>query len=228
MPKWVWPSNTYRTFSIQISSLPPSMHQKLTGHGRFCMQNNLTPDQKLCWFKGTVVMGSFIEIIHNIQYVRVADLHSQDASVMRSHTHRWWRLTLATANLSWQRLSWRRWRGMVFGQVLSVMEFLLVAIVKLVGWEMRREYCGKQIVHSLLSLDYYSVPFLCCCNEMAINIQGSPFSRRQSVRNNFTWLQEMSSSTRNKHCNFSRTKGLNVQPIYTNSMIFTKSLIKYS
>lgn len=116
---------------------------------------------------------------------------------------------------------------MVFGQVLSVMEFLLVAIVKLVGWEMQREYCGKQIVHSLLSLDYYSVPFL-CCNEMAINIQGSPFSRRQSVGNNFTWLQEMSSSTRNTHCNSSRTKGLNVQSIYTNSTIFTKSLIKYS
>lgn len=37
----------------------------------------------------------------------------------------------------------------------------------------------------------------------------------------------MSSSTRNKHCNSSRTKGLNVQPICTNSMILTKSLIKY-
>jgi hypothetical protein len=170
MPKWVWPSNAYRTFSIQISTLPPSIHQKLTGHGTFCMQYTQTPDQKLCWFKGIVVMGSYIEIIHNIQYVRVADLHSQDASVMRSHTHRWWRLTLATANLSWQRLSWRRWRGMVFGQVLSIMEFLLVAIVKLVGWEMQREYCGKQIVHSLLTLIYYSVPFLCCRNEMAINI----------------------------------------------------------
>jgi hypothetical protein len=61
------------------------------------------------------------------------------------------------------------------------MEFLLVAIVKLVGWEMQREYCGKQIVHSLITLDYYSVPFLCYCNKMAINIQGSSFSRRQSV-----------------------------------------------
>jgi hypothetical protein len=37
----------------------------------------------------------------------------------------------------------------------------------------------------------------------------------------------MSSSTRNKHFNSSRTKGLNVQPIYTNSTILTKSLIKY-
>ena len=38
MPKWVWPSmNWYRTFFVQTSTLPPSMHQKHTEHGRCCM-----------------------------------------------------------------------------------------------------------------------------------------------------------------------------------------------
>ena len=38
MPKWVWPSmNRYRMFYVQTSTLPPSMHGKLTEHGRCCI-----------------------------------------------------------------------------------------------------------------------------------------------------------------------------------------------
>ena len=33
----------YRIFFIQTSTLTPSMHQKLTKHGKFCMQNNQLP-----------------------------------------------------------------------------------------------------------------------------------------------------------------------------------------
>ena len=41
MPKWVWPSmNWYRMFFGQTSTLPPSMHQKLSKHGRYRMKNN--------------------------------------------------------------------------------------------------------------------------------------------------------------------------------------------
>ena len=41
MLKRVSPSrNQYRMFFVQTSTLPPSMHQKLTKHGRSCMQNN--------------------------------------------------------------------------------------------------------------------------------------------------------------------------------------------
>ena len=32
--------NQNRLLFIQIHTLPPSMHQKLIGHGRCCMQNN--------------------------------------------------------------------------------------------------------------------------------------------------------------------------------------------
>ena len=41
MPKWVWPSmNWYRMFFAQTSTLPLSMHRKLTERGGCCMQNN--------------------------------------------------------------------------------------------------------------------------------------------------------------------------------------------
>jgi hypothetical protein len=32
--------NQYEVFIVQTFTLPPSMHQKLTEHGRSCMQNN--------------------------------------------------------------------------------------------------------------------------------------------------------------------------------------------
>ena len=45
MPKRVRPSmNRYRMF-VQTFTLPSSMHQKLTKHGRYCMQNNQLPIQ---------------------------------------------------------------------------------------------------------------------------------------------------------------------------------------
>ena len=59
MPKWVSPSmNWYRTFFIQTSTLSPSMHRKLTKHGRSCMQNNHLPtksfveleDNSIVWY----------------------------------------------------------------------------------------------------------------------------------------------------------------------------------
>ena len=41
MPRAVWSSmNRYGMFVIQTSTLPPSIHQKLSKHGRSCMQNN--------------------------------------------------------------------------------------------------------------------------------------------------------------------------------------------
>lgn len=41
MPKWVGPSmNQCRMFCIQISTLSPSMHHKLTNRGRLYLQNN--------------------------------------------------------------------------------------------------------------------------------------------------------------------------------------------
>jgi hypothetical protein len=35
--------NWYRMFYVQISTLPPHMHHKLTKHGRFWKQNNQLP-----------------------------------------------------------------------------------------------------------------------------------------------------------------------------------------
>ena len=35
--------NRYRMLFVQTSTLPPSMHQKLTKHGKFCKQNNQLP-----------------------------------------------------------------------------------------------------------------------------------------------------------------------------------------
>ena len=44
MLNWVRSSmKWYEMFLIQISTWPPSMHQKLTEHGRFCEQNNQLP-----------------------------------------------------------------------------------------------------------------------------------------------------------------------------------------
>jgi hypothetical protein len=35
--------NQYRMSFVQNSTLPPSMHHKLTKHGKFCKQNNQLP-----------------------------------------------------------------------------------------------------------------------------------------------------------------------------------------
>jgi hypothetical protein len=41
MPKWVWRSvNQFKMFFVQTSTLPPSMHKRLTKHGRCRMRNN--------------------------------------------------------------------------------------------------------------------------------------------------------------------------------------------
>ena len=41
IPKWVWLSmNRFRVFFVEISTLPPSMHSKLTQYGRCNLQNN--------------------------------------------------------------------------------------------------------------------------------------------------------------------------------------------
>ena len=52
MPKWVWPLiNWYRTFFIQTSALPASIHTNLPNmEGLYAKQ--LTPNQKLCWVRG--------------------------------------------------------------------------------------------------------------------------------------------------------------------------------
>ena len=50
--KMVWHSmNWYNTFFIQTFTLPPSMHQKTTEHGRSCVKQP-APNQKLCWVRG--------------------------------------------------------------------------------------------------------------------------------------------------------------------------------
>ena len=53
MPKWVWPSmNRDKMFFIQTSTIPPSMHRKLTEHGRSFFAKRSTLDRKSCWVKG--------------------------------------------------------------------------------------------------------------------------------------------------------------------------------
>ena len=43
--------NQWRMFFVQSSTLPPSMHCKLTEHGRCCMQNNHNPTKGLTEIK---------------------------------------------------------------------------------------------------------------------------------------------------------------------------------
>ena len=38
--------NQYRMFFVQTSTLPPSMHQKISEHGKYCLQNNQLSTQR--------------------------------------------------------------------------------------------------------------------------------------------------------------------------------------
>ena len=71
---WVWPSmNGYRMFFDQTSTLPPSMHRKLTKHERCCMQNNQLPtdshveleeNYNACWLlRG---LSSFLNLLMDL------------------------------------------------------------------------------------------------------------------------------------------------------------------
>ena len=52
-PKWVWPvTNWHNKLFVPTSTPTPSMHKKLTKHGKFCLQNNQLPTTPAAELKG--------------------------------------------------------------------------------------------------------------------------------------------------------------------------------
>ena len=63
MPQWVWPSmNWYKMFYHQTSTLPPSMHHKLTKYGRSCVQSNQLPTKSHAELEDNTIMLIYLEI----------------------------------------------------------------------------------------------------------------------------------------------------------------------
>ena len=60
--------NRCRMFFVQTSTRPLNMHQKLTKHGRFCMQNNQLPTKSCDEFEDNSIM---CDIMHERWYLWV-------------------------------------------------------------------------------------------------------------------------------------------------------------
>ena len=55
--------NWYRMFYVQTSTLRPRMHQKLTNHGKFCMQNNQLPTKSHVELKdNSIIHACYISV----------------------------------------------------------------------------------------------------------------------------------------------------------------------
>ena len=69
--------NQYREFFVQTSTPTPSMHQKFTEHGKFCMQKKPTPIQYVVWVEQNSIKtwSSFHSVSHSAWPL---DLHAAE------------------------------------------------------------------------------------------------------------------------------------------------------